>query len=201
MKTFYLIRHGDKLKIPGDPPLSDLGNKQAILTAKYLKSLSISKVISSPILRTFQTAEHITKAIGIKVETNDLLKERVNWGDDPSQSFDDFLKMWVRSSEERKWQPPVGDSSYNCGKRLQKLIENLMMSFDYHIVFVTHGGIISDFLRNIFPSEELNRFIPNFVTPLDDNVKECSITVIKKGQNESEFKLIGLANTDHLSEI
>ena len=196
MHTFYLVRHAEKLKIIGDPPLSDLGNKQAVLTANYFRSLPISKIVSSPILRTFQTAEQIGKALGIKVETSDLLKERVNWGDDPSQSFDEFTKMWIRSSQNRNWQPPVGDSSYNCGKRLQKLIENLMSEFDTHIVLVTHGGIISDFLRNTFQPEELNQFIPNFVTPLDDNIKETSITTLVR--KDDKYILRKLGDVTHL---
>ena len=147
-------------------------------------------------MRTFQTAEQIGKALGIKVETSDLLKERVNWGDDPSQSFDEFTKMWIRSSQNRNWQPPVGDSSYNCGKRLQKLIENLMSEFDTHIVLVTHGGIISDFLRNTFQPEELNQFIPNFVTPLDDNIKETSITTLVR--KDDKYILRKLGDVTHL---
>ncbi|MBI5151836.1 MAG: histidine phosphatase family protein [Candidatus Pacebacteria bacterium] len=78
MKRFYLVRHGEKIKTPGDPPLSDIGEKQALMTAHHLKSFQISKVYSSPILRTLQTATFIADTLHVQLEVDNLLKERVN---------------------------------------------------------------------------------------------------------------------------
>lgn len=201
MKRIYLVRHGEKLKTPGNPPLSKKGITQAQLTAKYLSGLGISKVIASPILRTQQTAEYIASFLGNQKETNDLLRERANWGDDPSQSLEDFLTMWAQASMNREWQPPVGDSSQNSGRRLEKLISDLLKTEDENIVLVTHGGSITDFLRNIFDNRELSEFFPDFESSLDKNIKECSITIVESHENDPKLKLVELAYTGHLREI
>lgn len=201
MKRFYIIRHGEKVRTPGDPPLSELGNIQAQRAAKYLQDFPITRIVASPILRTQQTAKHIADLLGLPYETNNLLKERVNWGDDPNQSFEEFLSMWVKSSQDRAWQPPVGDSSVSAGKRLEQVISDIHSIEDEHIVLVTHGGITTDFLRNAFRSEELNRFISDFESTLDENIKECSITIVEAGLNNPKLKLVELAYIDHLNQI
>ncbi len=197
-KTIYIIRHGDKVRTSGDPPLSDLGNTQAQLSAKYLQSFPITKVITSPILRARQTAKYITNALGFNYEIDEKLKERINWGDNSEQSFEDFLNMWNRTTKDRDWEPPIGDSSRKAGKRLESIVENSLKFNDEHIVLVTHGGIITDFLRNVFSAEELNRHINDFESKLEDNIKECSITTLEIDLNNSTLKLNSLAKIDHL---
>ena len=127
MNTFYLIRHGQKNKNIGNPGLTDLGKKQAKLTGQYLSSFKIDKIFNSPSKRTLETATIIAKEIGIDTEVDMLLRERVNWGDDPNQSLDDFLNMWVQSSNNRSWQPPVGDSSIDAGNRMLSFIKNIII--------------------------------------------------------------------------
>jgi len=184
-KTFYLIRHGDKERTLGDPTLTDQGRKQAQQTANYLKSFPVTRIIASPILRTKQTAEYIANTLHLPLEIDSLLRERTNWGDDPNQSFSDFLTMWDKSSLDRNWQPPVGDSSTTSGKRLEKMITTIN---DQHVVLVTHGGIIADFLRNRNP---------NLPPSIEDDIEVCSITIIET--DDVEIKVKQFASTTHLS--
>ena len=196
-KLFYLVRHGEKIKQIGDPPLSENGIKQAELTGKHFKSLGIEKILASPIRRSKETAKYIAKEVGISFEISDLLKERTNWGDDPNQSFDDFLSMWKRASRERSWQPPVGDSSKNSGKRMERVIESLLQSKFKNIVLVTHGGIICDYLKNVFQDMVLKKFTSDELI-FDDAIGVCSITTIEVDLSMSEPKLIDFANSTHL---
>jgi broad specificity phosphatase PhoE len=198
IKHLYLIRHGEKAKQSGDPPLSELGNKQAQLTAICLKSLPITKIVASPSLRTKQTALHIANQLGLNLEINDLLQERANWGDNPKQPFNDFLSIWKRASKERNWQPPIGDSSIQSGKRLEKFIIDSLMYKDEHLAVITHGGIISDFLRNVFTDDTQNQQIGNFDFTLDSFIKECSITEVQVNLIDSKIQLITFADTSHL---
>lgn len=195
-KRFYLVRHGDKEKTPGDPPLSVLGKKQAKAVANYLKSYSIQKIVTSPILRAKQTAEEIASNFNLKIEVSNLLKERANWGDDPTQSYEDFVIMWERAIVDRDWTPPVGDSSRTAGKRLQQLIENID-EVNSQIVLVTHGGIITDFLLNVFDEKKLNSAFQGFTDSKIANIHECSVTIIDYDQN-SRFELVTLADNRHL---
>lgn len=201
MKYFYLVRHGEKQKTQGDPPLSPAGKRQAKLTAKYLSQFPVKTIFTSPMKRTTQTAAEIGKILGIPLLSTSLLKERVNWGDDPNQSFEDFLSMWQQASANRDWQPPVGDSSLQAGNRLMSFIDSLLPHTAEHIVLVTHGGIITDFLRNLFDESYLNNHIPNFSSTLDENIKDCSITILEKDRRDNSLKLIKLAFWEHLKEL
>ena len=153
----------------------------------------------APLLRTQQTAGYIADALKIDFETSDLLRESVNWGDDPKQSFAEFLDMWKRSSMKRNWQPPVGDSSLQAGRRLESFIDSLDLHPSEHIIMVTHGGIIADFLRNLFDDSHLDFHLPGFSSSLDDDViKECSVTILEKKGLKGKLKLIKLADAGHL---
>jgi len=197
-KTFYIIRHAQKMKAYGDPVLTQLGEEQARLTAKYLTNFPITRIITSSSLRAKQTARYITNELELNFEISEFLKERVNWGEDPQQTFADFLIMWKKASKKRNWQPPLGDSSLNSGRRLEKVVTDLLTSTDEHIVLVTHGGIITDFLRNVFTKNELNRFIQNFESTLDVNIKECSLTILEVDPTSNIFNLKELASVEHL---
>ena len=195
-KYFYLVRHGKKVKQICDPPLSEVGVEEARRTGAHFKNFSIDKIITSPIKRSTETAEYIAKALDLDIEVNGLLKERVNWGDDPKQSFEDFVEMWERASKERTWQPPVGDSSENTGKRMEKVIQSLSQNSYERVVLVTHGGIICDYLRNVFQDEVLKHFTDDDLI-FDDAILECSITTIEYDE-DNKTKLLGMSSVDHL---
>lgn len=195
-----MVRHGEKVKQIGDPPLSEKGVLQAKATAKHFKNLKVCKVISSPILRTKQTAQHIADELALDILIDDLLKERVNWGDDPNQSFDDFLAMWAQATLERDWVPPVGDSSRKAGERLQEIISSSDED-NGDIVLVTHGGIITDFLSNVFCDQILDAKLPIFSSEKDSSILECSITTIDYDPETRKYELLDLSSTKHLEEI
>jgi broad specificity phosphatase PhoE len=199
IKTYYLVRHMKKLETKGNPSLSSVGQDQAMKVADYLSQFPIEKIYSSPILRARETADVITDKLGIKYEINDLLKERVNWGDDPKQSFTDFLETWNESSKNRKWKPSVGDSAYEAGKRLEKMINNLSHTKDKHIVIVSHGGIITDFLINIFSEKYLDNIVKDFSTKREAILDQGTITIIKHDTNNNKYELIKLASVEHFT--
>jgi len=198
--TLYLVRHGEKQKIKGDPPLTALGQEQAKLTALYLSGKGVDFILSSPILRAQQTAEAISKKLNLPFETEPLLRERSNWGDDDGQTFEDFLEMWNKSTVDRDWVPPVGDSSRNAGERISRVINSPKYS-DLNLVLVTHGGVIRDFLRNVFQEQLLDSVIPSFSSSLEDMIDEASVTTILMNQDKKVYELVALNFTDHLSGL
>lgn len=193
----YLIRHGDRLQETGDPGLTELGKQQANKVVVYLKDKQIDIVYSSPLLRTKQTAEIITKHIGVPLEFDELLRERVNWGDDPKQSYDEIISEWMRCTFDRKYMPSVGDSSVACGKRVEKLVEQIKNKHYNNVVFVTHGGSILDYLRNVFGDECLVEFTGKDILELQQMVGMCSITSFLI--NSHETKLLEFALDSHLA--
>lgn len=195
MKTFFLIRHGDKHPIPPDPELNELGHKQAQTTAQYLKQFPITKIITSPLLRTQQTALHIANALQLTLETDLRLRERLNWGDDPTQSRENFIHLWMQTSKDRAFVPHIGLSSLQAGKSLEQVVSELTVSDHQYIALVTHGGIIADFLRNVFPERELSALVREYPDGFDYEVSECSVTEILIGNT---FKLMRANDSAHL---
>lgn len=198
--TFHLIRHGEKEKTIGNPPLTVKGKQQAESTAKYLKTFGkIEKILASPKLRTRQTAEIIAKELQQGITESELLLERANWGDLPSQTYEEFVAMWLYASSNRTWNPQVGVSSNEAGERLKRMFQDIQNENIQQTVLITHGGIITDFLRSTFSSSVLNTHLENFSQDFEERIPECSITTVQI--QDGEFKLVCIANTDHLTGI
>jgi len=192
----YLIRHGEKEKFKENPPLTKLGLKQVQKTAEYFKNIKVKKIYSSPLIRAMQTSEVISKYLKLDFETNDLLKERFNWGDIENQTFSEFIDIWEKSSLIRNWQPPEGFSSNEAGERLQKFINSINEELNSKIIVVSHGGIIADFLRNSFEDKALNEVFPNFSEYYENSISVCSITILKRKNNN--YKVISIGENKHL---
>jgi broad specificity phosphatase PhoE len=201
MPKIYLVRHGQKVHEKNDPPLTDYGNVQANQTASYLGQFPIKKIISSPLLRTRQTAEHIASSLKLEVQISNLLLERMNWGDKLDQSFDLFYQDWLHANQDRYWKPPIGDSSYQAGSRLESIINNLSKDNVGDVVLVTHGGIITDFLRNVLPGDKLEQLKPGFLHKLDEVIVECSITTVETKPVTSDLNVTVIASTTHLVDM
>jgi len=195
-----MIRHGKKVETIGDPPLSEVGIKQAQVTSDLLKDLVVAAIYSSPLLRTYQTAESIARLHNLPIEKDMRLRERANWGDLPNQTFEEFLEIWEYCNNNRNYDPPVGESARKTGKRLEEFIREKHEMFPAeHIIAVAHGGVIADFLINNFSLEYLEEFKPRFIEKKSGVIKECSITKVSFDGNA--FTLETLANVEHLNNI
>src|SRR5690242_9338495 len=115
--TIYLVQHGDKERLPGDPGLTELGKRQAALTARWLRGKGLKALYSSPLRRVRETAEPVGAATGLAVRLDSRLRERLNW--DGTQAFDAFLAEWDRSTEDRDLVLGNGESSRSAGERLR----------------------------------------------------------------------------------
>lgn len=116
MTTIYLVQHGDKERLPGDPGLTELGKHQAAVTARWLQAMGLQALYSSPLRRARETAEPVSRATGLIVQVDSRLRERLNW--DGTQPFDAFLANWDRSTKERDLILSNGESSRSAGERL-----------------------------------------------------------------------------------
>jgi broad specificity phosphatase PhoE len=59
----YLVQHGEKEPLPGDPGLTRRGQEQGRLAGRRLRGLGISALYSSPMRRARETAEGIADAV------------------------------------------------------------------------------------------------------------------------------------------
>jgi broad specificity phosphatase PhoE len=65
--TVILVRHAEKAEGAGDVALTDAGRARAARLAELLKHAGISAVLSTPFLRTKDTALPTAQALGIEV--------------------------------------------------------------------------------------------------------------------------------------
>lgn len=197
MNTFYLIRHGEKIGEAGDSGLTELGRKQSESTAKFLQSKNISRIYSSTYKRSKETAEIIDNVLGVGIEFDDRLRERMNWGSIPNQTLPEFLKEWEYSNFHRKFKPKAGLSSLKSGKDALDVISEIGVSLpNSNIAIITHGGVVCDLLRNLFSDSELRKVKLDFPEELDKLIKECSVTILIK--NDDGFVLEKVGDISHL---
>ena len=60
---------------PADPPLSDLGQRQADATGEFLAHEDVHHVVASPMLRAVETARPLAERLGLDIEIVDGLAE------------------------------------------------------------------------------------------------------------------------------
>ena len=174
--TYYLVRHGQQIRHPGDPGLTEIGKQQAHQVGEFLLNKSIDVLISSPLKRALETTQEISSVIGINYSENPDLAERMNW-DSKAVSFEQFIHEWNKSTLDRDYTPPYGDSSIDTGNRISNVIASQMHKSN--IVLVTHGGAIGDYLRNTFCKDEIKPLYTKTNWGNDYLISHCSITQIE----------------------
>ena len=104
------------------------------------------------------------------------------------------MSIWSKASYHRTWNPPVGESSRKKGEKIERVVEDLVQKKLAHVVIVTHGGSISDFLRNIVGSrlKRVKRFFG------DVSILTGSISIVEYDHDSNKFTLRCVNKTDHL---
>ena len=157
----YIVRHGQSLgNLKGgfagrtDYPLSDLGHKQARMTADYLKSTHIDAVLASPLSRAMQTAASIAEDRGLTVLPRPEFME-MNFGDWEGMSLDAVEEQYNGAITEWKTAMyktvcPGGESTVECFDRAVGALHTAAKAFDgKDICIVTHGAIIKCLLCHL----------------------------------------------------
>ena len=184
MTVVYLVQHGEKERLPGDPGLTAIGRQQATRTGRWLRSRGMQALCSSPLRRARETAACIASVTGLTAQPDARLRERLDW--DGSMPFDAFLALWDRMSQDRDFAPGKEESSRQAGARLQAFLAGLPGT-PAPVAAVTHGGITTDLLRNLLGDDALPPHL------LDAGIPPCAVTVI------DDLNVTMIASTAHLS--
>ena len=156
--TLVLVRHGhtkvtERDLIAGgdgsDPELSELGQLDAMAAAKtvpalleYFKLPAVSAIIHSPMVRTTQTAQIISKEVPAPLSKDERLRE-IGFGTWNGQEMTaitaekpEFVRSWQGSMSVK---PEQGESIDDLVSRVQPLIEELCESHSGQtVVLVSH---------------------------------------------------------------
>ncbi len=151
-KTAYLIRHAQshpssKVAEP-DWPLSKLGCQQAERLGPLLESLNISRMYSSPYLRTLSTIDPFVKRTGMDLVVDPELRERkVAVG-----IREDFPEVWRRSWEEFSFALPGCESSLQAQRRFVEAVNRIVRQETSSTIGISaHGNVIALLLNHVEP--------------------------------------------------
>ena len=72
-RTYYIVRHAEKAApdatMSSDVPLSDAGRARAAVLKEELQNKKISRIYSTNYIRTRSTAEPLSSALGVPIDT------------------------------------------------------------------------------------------------------------------------------------
>lgn len=152
--------------------LTDLGHFQAEQLAERMSGLSIQAIYSSPILRAVQTAEIVSKRIGIPVQIQPALREfdvgEWEGKNDPQgwQEHRNTMQAWlVEGRLDARMQG--GESWRDIEARFIPFVDQLVQSASVHSAYllVGHGGTFLSMLprlcRDITPQQAFETRYPN----------------------------------------
>ncbi len=144
------VRHAESLWNPIgryqgrlDPELSERGHRQAQLLAKVLKKYNPTALYSSPLKRTYMTAEYISKELNIPININtDIIEiDHGDWSgllvDEVKEKYSEMFRDWLYEPE--KVQFPNGENLEEVRKRVNKFQDEVLEKHDGEtIVAVSH---------------------------------------------------------------
>lgn len=154
MSEIYLIRHGEVeekyLKVFAgrtDIGLSEVGKKQAVATAEFLRNQSITKAYSSPMKRVRQTVEPFEKLTSIKPVFLDELVE-MDFGEWTGLSFEDVEQRYGVNAVQ--WLEQIEAGTIPGAETVEQLMQRvepalsriLIENTRGNVAVFCHGGII-----------------------------------------------------------
>lgn len=183
MTVVYLVQHGEKEGLPGDPGLTERGRQQAMRTGRWLSGLGITALWTSPMRRARETADCIAAVTGLAVQPDARLAERLNW--DAGMPFDAFLALWAATARDRDLVPAGGQSARQAAARLQAFLAGLR-GLPGPVAAVTHGGTTIELLRDMAGDDALPPEV------LEAGIPPCAITAI------DQLNPVMIASVSHL---
>lgn len=156
---FMLLRHGQtELSVErrysgrGNPPLTDLGRRQADAAARYLGERGgIAAVVSSPLQRAHDSATAAAKVLGLDVAVDDDLIE-TDFGDWEGLTFSEAAQrdptLHGRWLSDTSVPPPGGESFDVVAQRVRRARTRIIAEHgDATVLVVSHVTPIKTILR------------------------------------------------------
>lgn len=213
MTTLIFVRHGQSTAnldhiFAGytDAPLTELGHKQAELTAAYLDSYSIDHIYASDLKRAYQTAEHTANRRNMPIIAEPLFRE-IYAGEWEGMTFEAIAEQYSESHEVWKKalyraHPEGGESVVQLSDRIQKGVQRVLEK---------HRGETVAIFTHATPIRTLAwRWLGCDIHVVDEKVLEVESRVnfcpnasvsIAEYEDDGSFRLICYGHGEHLKEF
>lgn len=178
--------------------LTEYGKRQVADTAMYLKNISISKVYTSPVIRTVETAKIVCKILELDYEVDERLYE-IELGKLVGMNFDEivqkfgnlFLKFY---DENDSTLTPYGVESFCSVKsRIKNLLDEIMRNYrEENVLLISHLDPIKAAISSLL---ELNpQSLYNW------HIHNASLTILKYQSNVWSLRGVNVMGLDRYVE-
>ena len=198
--TILLIRHGQSegnvlglFTGHSGYPLTELGHRQAELTAQYIyKNYTVDAVYSSDLPRAFQTAEHTARTFGLPIVTDCRLRE-INAGKwenipfaDLSSQFPEAYAIWRQ--DLIRFCADGGESVLDVANRAVDALHAIAVAnLGKCVAVVAHATTIRTALWKISGKPESTMQELSWGG-------NCAISVLSFSDNKLEIKTVNFTN-------
>jgi 2,3-bisphosphoglycerate-dependent phosphoglycerate mutase len=208
MKTIYLIRHAESegnigMHFQGvETSLTEKGREQAAFVAKRCSRLKVDALITSDMRRARETAEVISQAIRVPLETSNLFSERrrpssiigVPMDNMEAKKIDD---AWTRGLLTGEGRVGDGENYADVAARSEQALQFLANHPAENILVVSHGFFMCMLLaRSLFHDAltpaEFRRIFNGF------HISNTGISILKHGGEWAEWGVYAWNDHAHL---
>ncbi|KOF12088.1 phosphoglycerate mutase [Planococcus glaciei] len=140
-KTIYLVRHCSATGQEPGALLTDAGEEQARQLAEFFQDKGITHIISSPFTRAIKSIEPAADNLGLGIEIEDRLAERVL----STANLPDWMERLKESFQDLDMKLSGGESGMEATERGMAALA----SAADRTVLVTHGNLLGLMLKKI----------------------------------------------------
>lgn len=130
--------------------------RQAQLLSIFLsdQNYPIDKIYSSPYLRAIESIKPYSEKVGLKIDIDDRLQERVL----SNEPIDDWLEVLEQSFNDHDYKLPGGESANEAFQRVKPLLDSIYNGNESNVAVVTHGNLFALILNQFDDSFDFNRW-------------------------------------------
>ncbi len=147
MTRILLVRHGQstwnadgRWQGRADPPLSDLGVRQAEVAAETVGEFGIARIWASPLVRADQTARILARRLGLEVENDERLAER-DAGDWTGKTRTEIEDGWPGFLDGGR-RPNGFETDDVLHERALAAMADIGLGAHEPVAVISHGGLI-----------------------------------------------------------
>jgi probable phosphoglycerate mutase len=152
--NLYLVRHGqtaasreNRFSGSSDPPLTPAGEAMAEAFALAYASLTWDAIYASPMLRTRQTADALSRRTGVAVTIDDGLRE-IDYGEWEGLRQDEVKERWPEAfaywaDDVASRGTPGGETAFHVAARAMRAVEGIRSRrHEGNVMLVSHKATL-----------------------------------------------------------
>jgi broad specificity phosphatase PhoE len=162
MARILLVRHGQsewnasgRWQGQADPPLSELGEEQAVAAAKAVGI--VDAIYASDLVRAHHTAELVALQLGADVAVEPRLRER-SAGEWEGRTRAEIEESWPGFLESGR-RPAGYEPDDSVLDRVLDALDAIAAMHDGDVLVITHGGVVRVLERHL--GDDAEGLIPN----------------------------------------